>query len=107
MNESELQSAVMQLAALYNWRQYHALPAMNQRGQWRTAMSGDKGFPDLVLACRYKIAFIELKSVKGRLTPDQQTWLDTLSASGTVDVMVWRPDDWTDGTIEEYLKWGK
>ena len=106
MTEAELQSAVIELAHLYGWTVAHFRPAQNARGDWRTPVAADgKGFPDLVLVCDYRLAFVELKSEKGRLRPEQKMWLEALG--GRVDAMVWRPADWLDGTIETYLKWGK
>jgi hypothetical protein len=76
---------------------------MNDRGQWRTAVAADgAGFPDLVLASADGVAFVELKSAKGRLSERQKEWIAVLEPH--VDMMVWYPADWLDGTIERYLK---
>ncbi len=103
MTEKELQQAVIQTAHIYGWIVAHFRPAMNARGDWRTAVAADgKGFPDLTLVHDERgLAFVEMKSVKGRLSPEQKMWLEKLSPHA--DTMVWRPADWMDGTIERYL----
>ena len=102
MLEKELQRAVIELAHLYGWLVFHPRPSQNSRGDWRTYMSGDRGFPDLTLVhTTGGICFVELKSTKGRLSPEQKMWLEKLSLHA--DAMVWRPADWMDGTIERYL----
>ena len=99
MTEAELQSAVIELARLLDWKCAHFRTAQ-VGGRWQTPVQGDgAGFPDLVLARRGIVAFVELKSAKGKLRPEQQAWLDVLCGA-----WVWRPEDWTDGSIERYLR---
>jgi hypothetical protein len=50
------------------------------------------GFPDLVLCRPPYILFAELKSNKGKLRPEQETWIENLQACG-LRVYVWRPCD--------------
>ena len=72
-------------------------------GSWRTATQGDgKGWPDLVLV-RDRVLYVELKSATGRLSEDQSEWLLALEKAH-VEVHVWRPEQWTDGTIESVLR---
>ena len=106
MTEAELQDAVIDCAHLFGWQVAHFRPARTQQG-WRTPVAADgKGFPDLVLV-GLRVAFIELKSDKGKISGDQQRWLTALGEhSANVDVTVWRPCDWTSGTIESYLRTG-
>lgn len=98
MSEAELLNAVLSLARVYSWRILHIRPAWSQRG-WRTPlMANGIGWPD-VFACRgNRIVAAELKSRTGRLTSDQETWLDVLRDAGC-EVYVWRPADWRSGTI--------
>ena len=121
MTEAELMAAVIDLARLLGWRVHHCRPARTGQG-WRTPITGHAGFPDLVLARRGVVIFAELKSERGKVSPDQREWLQALSgdtrvaatrrgpervrAVGVVDprVFVWRPADWTNGTIEETLR---
>lgn len=90
MSEAELQSMVIQTAELYGWRVHHGRPAMNRSGKWSTPIQGHPGFPDLVLARDGVVLFAELKSRRGRTTPDQDLWLDQLGDHA----VLWRPADW-------------
>ena len=60
-----------------------------------------KGFPDLVLVGRGRVIFAELKSKKGRLSPEQKIWIETLEANGA-EVHVWRPADFE--TVKKVLE---
>ena len=92
-SEAEFQATVIDLAQLAGWLVHHTRPAQNSRGEWRTPIAGDKGFPDLVLAHATKgVLLVELKSAKGRLTAEQAEWGDRLEPTGLY--RVWRPDDW-------------
>lgn len=78
ISEQELLDFVLDLAALQGWRVHHDRPARVAEG-WRTAISGNKGFPDLALARRGVVLFRELKGydARGRLgkaTADQIAW---------------------------------
>jgi hypothetical protein len=93
MPERVWQSEVVALSKAYGWLVYHALPAQNARGKWATHQIGDTGFPDLLLAHHERgTLFVELKTNKGRLTQQQELWLDTLHTAGQ-EVHVWRPRD--------------
>ena len=101
MSEKDLQRGVIEMAHLYNWMVFHPLPAQNSRGDWRTFVQGDKGYPDLTLVSEAGLLFVELKSAKGRLSPEQKQWIAKLGLHA--DVVVWKPQEWQDGTIEAYL----
>lgn len=101
ITEKAFQAQVLHLAALRGWMRAHFRPAMNSRGQWRTAVAGDgKGFPDLVLV-RDRVIFAELKTVTGTLAPAQRTWQEALTTAGA-DHRIWTPDDWPE--IEDTLR---
>ena len=97
MSEDELIKAIIELAHLYGWLLAHFRPARTERG-WRTAVQGDAGFADLVLARRGVVLIRECKSAIGKLTGEQAQWLE--ATGGTV----WRPADLESGAIEEALK---
>lgn len=102
VKEADLQRQVLQLARICGWRTAHFRPAQNQRGKWRTAVSGDgAGFPDLVLTRDDHLLFVELKQDGRYPTATQRAWHDALRAAGA-DVRIWRPADWPD--IEATLK---
>lgn len=99
--EAEFQSYVLDLAALLGWRVAHFRPARTEKG-WRTAVAADgKGFPDLVLV-RDRVIFAELKSDTGRLSGEQEEWLEDLAAAGA-ETYIWRPSDRT--SVEAALRW--
>lgn len=93
ITERQLQSTVIGLAKWYGWLVFHPMPVQNTKGIWRTAIAGDKGFPDLVLAHSTRgLILAELKTGTGRVAEDQQVWIDTLTMAGA-EAYVWRPKD--------------
>lgn len=104
MTETALQTAIIDYARLTGWRAVHFRPAMNDRGRWLTPIEGDPGFPDTVLVRPGRLVFAELKSASGKVEPEQRAWLTLLgSVDGHVEVFIWRPADWVDGTIRRVL----
>lgn len=81
MKESEFQAQVIALAKRLGWIVYHT----------HDSRRSEKGFPDLVLV-RDRVLFRELKTDKGRLSPEQKFWGELLSKAGS-DYAVWRPSD--------------
>jgi hypothetical protein len=107
VTEREFQTVVVGAARVFGWRVAHFRPARTTHG-WRTAMSGDVGFPDLVLARDGRLLFVELKAAAGRTSPAQDRWLETLSTVAAVEVFVWRPCDWDEivTTLRRVLRQG-
>jgi len=92
MNEAAFKNSVIDIATRYGWFVHHDLPAMNRRGQWATHVQGNTGFPDLVLLSpKGVLVFAELKTDIGRLSKQQEAWLDRLDLSACI-VQVWRPN---------------
>ena len=91
MSEKDWQAQVVQLAGTFGWMVQHSRPA--QVGErWMTAITGQVGFPDLVLAHRTKgVVFVELKTDTGRMATAQTEWRETLA--GHVEWYLWRPSD--------------
>lgn len=104
MSENDLQNAVLELAELLGWRCVHFRPGLTRSGNWTTAMSGSlsAGFPDCVLV-RERVLFVELKSARGKLSPEQCGWRDALITAGA-EWHCWKPIDWIDGTVEAVLR---
>jgi len=94
VTEASFQSQVIHLARMYGWRVMHARPAQVRSGRWVTPITGEPGFPDLVLARPVpgEIIFAELKRPGGRISDGQRVWLDTLLRAGA-DVYLWEPKD--------------
>lgn len=83
LSEKQWQAQIVAEAKRFGWLVYHS---------W-TSLNSAKGFPDLVLVHpRHGVVFAELKTATGRVTADQQRWLDLLSMAGC-RVYVWRPGD--------------
>jgi VRR-NUC domain len=100
-SERDFGSWVEDLLTLRSWLWQHQRPAQTAKG-WRTAISGTAGLPDIVAVrlnpgCdpdesdSYSLLFIELKSERGKVRPDQELWIDLLGTCA--EVYVWRPSD--------------
>lgn len=109
MTETNFTKQVIDLAHLYQWRVCHFRTSRIQRenGQvhYATPVQADgAGFPDLVLAkCGKPILFLELKSDKGVVSPEQEEWLRILNR-GSSPALVFHPKDFD--KIEALLKGG-
>lgn len=93
MNETEFLANVVELAKTLGYIVHHDRPAQTTGGSWITAIQGDPGFPDLVLAKPGRLIFAELKSDAGVVGASQWHWLDTLRTEHGCEVYVWRPRD--------------
>lgn len=93
MTEARLQQQVIDLARWAGFMHYHTVDSRKSR----------PGFPDLVLvhASTGRLLFAELKAEKGRLRPEQVTWLRLLGLRH--EAHLWRPADWESGAIRKAL----
>lgn len=111
--EAAFQAQVEQLARYYGWRVFHAPDNIPRRTASGRIVKQDvePGFPDLVLVRGPELIFAELKTEKGRVSPEQQEWIAALTVIGEevyrhtrhlddsawdlpcVDVYLWRPSD--------------
>lgn len=82
MTEKQWQAIVLELAGYYRWAHFH--PYDMRRS--------DPGWLDLVLCRAPELIFVELKTDRGKLRPEQVVWIDRLTACGQ-EVHVWRPRD--------------
>jgi hypothetical protein len=92
--ERDFQRRVYELAKMLGYRVAHFRPAHTAKG-WRTPMTGDAGWPDLVICGRGRLIFAELKAEKAKPREDQVAWLESLKAAGATAVL-WHPSDWDD-----------
>lgn len=94
MTEKELLQAVRDLARLRGWLVYHT----------HDSRRSEPGFPDLV--CVHprtgQLLHVELKTATGRVSVDQQRWLDALRRGGH-KAEVWRPCHFGNGQIQAAL----
>ena len=92
LTEAQFQSWVIGVAQWNQWMVQHSRPAREASGSWSTPISGNVGFPDLVLSHKtHGTIFAELKSETGRLSIFQTAWLETLRAGA--EAYLWRPSD--------------
>jgi len=84
VTERDLREWVRDLCKLFGWKFLFT---------W-TSIHSPKGMLDLFLinAEQKRVIFAELKTEKGKLTPEQQETFDDLKACGQ-EVYVWRPGD--------------
>jgi len=86
MSEDELLQAITEAATFLGWRWHHV------RRSDLALQQGHSGYPDLTLAKEGRLVFLELKSMIGVVTADQEAWLEELSGTEGVNVLVVRPD---------------
>ncbi len=91
ISEKEFQQTVLGLANVCGWLAYHVFDSRRSQA----------GFPDLVMLRAGRLVVAELKSEKGKPTPEQEQWLDAFEATGFAEVKLWRPSMWRD--VEETL----
>lgn len=93
-SEKELQEHVLLVARTMGYLAYHT----------HDSRRSTPGFPDLVLvhARKRRVLWRELKTSRGRVSPEQMTWIEALRQAG-MDAGVWRPADVVDGTVESAL----
>lgn len=96
MTEAELLTNVIQLAHTHHWLANHQRPA-RVGNRTITAVMGDTGLPDLVLAKNGRTILAELKAEDGATTHAQDRWL--LASGGHL----WKPSDWLNNTIHRVL----
>jgi hypothetical protein len=94
VTEAQLQQMVIDLARYCGYLAYHTYDS--RRSQ--------RGFPDLVLVHQQtgRLMFVELKSEKGRIRPEQKVWLEALGMRH--DAFLWCPEHWTSGAIRSALQ---
>ncbi len=102
ISESTFTAQVIALARWYKWRCAHFRPGMTQRGRWVTAVSGDGvGFPDIFALRHNRRLMAELKTAKGKTTPEQDKWLEA-AKNADIECYIWRPQNIDE--IEAILK---
>lgn len=85
ISEAAFQAQVLAFARRTGWLVHHSRPAQNRSGRYSTPISGDAGLPDLIMARRGSVAFLELKGDGGSIAAAQVAWARALLGM---------PDDW-------------
>jgi hypothetical protein len=98
MTEDAFQQTVIELAQYLGYKVAHFRGVRIQRRDgsvyYQTPVQADgKGFPDLVLTRPGRLIFAELKSDTGKVSPEQQAWLEAVDAGGA-EAYTWKPQDW-------------
>ena len=92
--ELQCQATIIAAAKRGGWRVHAERTSLTQSGRYSTAIAGHRGFPDLVLANPTRgVVIVELKRKPNRVEPEQQRWLDVLTASGFDARVVWVPEE--------------
>jgi hypothetical protein len=93
MTEAELRALIVDAGHALGWEVF-SLPAVKTRRPVKDAV----GYPDLTLARRHTVLFMELKTDNGVVSEDQWRWGIALP-----DWYVIRPADWNDGRVAGLL----
>lgn len=83
MTEAEFQKKITDLCDWLHLKWHHETDSRKSK----------RGWPDLVIAGDNGVIFTELKRENGKVSPEQQEWIDQLRVAGAT-VYVWRPSDW-------------
>jgi hypothetical protein len=92
MSERDFQAQVIAYAELLGWMVYHT----------HDSRRSNPGWPDLALVRGHRLLLWELKSEKGRVSPEQQDYIVRLIQVRVVEAGILRPSDWPE--IEETLR---
>jgi hypothetical protein len=85
VKEADFMEQLREEARLMGWLVYHTY----------NSQRSEAGFPDLALVRGARMLFIECKTMVGRVTDDQQHWVDAINAvQGRIEARVFRPSDW-------------
>jgi hypothetical protein len=93
--EAAFMAQVTDYARRRGWEWMHISPGLNERGRYRTPVSGSlgSGWPDLIMVRGSELLAVELKTDKGPVTALQHRVLTTLEGA-LVECHIWRPKDW-------------
>ena len=94
MTEAELKRLIVDLAKRLGW-EIHETPQIKPR---RPVKGQSEGYPDLTLARRHTVLFMELKTDVGKVSDDQWRWGIALP-----EWYVIRPADWNSGRVAGLL----
>jgi hypothetical protein len=88
--EASFQHWLIGYARTQGWRSTHFRPARTQKG-WRTALTGDPGYFDVILTRQGETIEAELKAGKNTPDEDQWAWLLLVASTPGREVYVWYP----------------
>ena len=91
--ERDFQHAIESYLSGFGWLYFHDRPLMvcpHCRG--KLPPQNRAGLPDLIATDGRTLLLPELKTMTGRIRPEQQEWADALATVTTVVSGIWRPD---------------
>ena len=90
--EIAFQRELLDTAGYLGWMRFHDHDARRDN----ESAGVDRGFPDSVLVHpdQGRLLFAELKTERGRLSKDQERWLEALRRVRSIEVYSWKPRDW-------------
>lgn len=91
-SEADFQATVIEMARAFGWSIHAERPAFS-KGKYSTPIQGDPGWVDLFLVRGEKAMALELKSRRGRLSPEQAGWITDLTGVPGITALVLRPSD--------------
>jgi len=94
ISEMNFAATVDEMALAFGWKIYGVLEQMVY------ARRLSKGFPDRVMVRDGRLLFVEYKSQRGRVNPEQAEWMDALRPAA--EVFLWRPSQLDE--IEQLLR---
>jgi hypothetical protein len=83
LTERQMQDGITDAAQKLGYLYYHAL----------ISYGSVKGFCDLVIVGHGIVRFYEIKGPRGRVSAEQNAWIEALTAAGQMAQVVW-PDDY-------------
>lgn len=92
ITEEQLMASIIAIAKALKYRVYHTFDSRRSTA----------GYPDICCVRNgpepgdTRLIYIETKSSRGRVTPEQREWLHALSQVQGVEVYVFRPEDLDD-----------
>lgn len=94
--ETQCETTIVKAARQFGWLVHGTRAARMQKGNFKVALKGDRGFPDLILVKPPCIIIVELKRKPNKVEPDQQRWIDALAACGLDTRIIWVPEQQDD-----------
>lgn len=91
--ELACQATIVAAARMAGWLVHAERASLTQTGRWATAIQGDRGWPDIVLARAGVLLMVELKRAPNRVEPEQVKWHTALRlVPGVITGVLWVPD---------------
>ncbi len=94
ISERDLQQHVVAMAKALSWSVFHPWSSVHSAAGW----------PDLFMVRDGRALAVELKSQAGKITWQQEAWLNDLQRVPGIRTAYWRPADLMSGEVERALR---